>query len=321
MLERRKKSDRLTTKQENLSTKFFRRVISFILATVIMIFIWSVVVSNGIFINGKINTNNLSRFGNQIFLVANNKAPISTLIPTTYEMPGGTSVYNKLNPSLKEPKDTELTQKTGKFTTLKMNGHFQFIMSPKDKLGRAVSSHIQLKYSDMEKIKGSERPPKINYNPVGWHNYKFSYRQGETTGVAWLMQRGHMVGYQFCGVNDDGRNLFPETAWTNAGSYDSMDDSNQQSQLYYENLLRNWLKKHGDDWLDYEVKPLYRGDNLVPDRVKLTFIGLTQDGKTESINISSSYGKRLDDGAEEVILSNSSPNAVINYENGEAIER
>lgn len=59
-----------------------------------------------------------------------------------------------------------------------------------DNLGRATYSHIQLRDADEPKIK-KER---LTYNPTGWHNYKFTTEKGKTT---WLMDRGHLVGYQF----------------------------------------------------------------------------------------------------------------------------
>ena len=46
------------------------------------------------------------------------------------------------------------------------------------------------------------------------------------------MNRGHLVGYQFSGLNDEGRNLVPMTAWLNTGAFTGTDDRNQSSMLY-----------------------------------------------------------------------------------------
>lgn len=90
---------------------------------------------------------------------------------------------------------------------LAFNGQKQFVMEEKDQLGRAHSAHIQLQDKDEPKNK---RPGKIKYDPVGWHNYKFYYGDGKSK--SWLMNRGHLIGYQFSGVNDEGKNLVPMTA-------------------------------------------------------------------------------------------------------------
>ena len=89
---------------------------------------------------------------------------------------------------------------------LAFNGQKQFVMEEKDQLGRAHSAHIQLQDKDEPKNK---RPGKIKYDPVGWHNYKFYYGDGKSK--SWLMNRGHLIGYQFSGVNDEGKNLVPMT--------------------------------------------------------------------------------------------------------------
>ena len=82
---------------------------------------------------------------------------------------------------------------------LAFNGQKQFVM---EKDSGCHSAHIQLQDKDEPKNK---RPGKIKYDPVGWHNYKFYY--GNVNQKSWLMNRGHLIGYQFSGVNDEGKNL------------------------------------------------------------------------------------------------------------------
>ncbi|MFK5291884.1 DNAse, partial [Lactococcus lactis] len=75
----------------------------------------------------------------------------------------------------------------------------QMVMANTDALGRAVDSHIQLNDSQEPKVK---REP-LTYNPVGWHNYNFYYKKSDgSIGKMWLMARGHLVGYQFSGLNN-----------------------------------------------------------------------------------------------------------------------
>ena len=93
-----------------------------------------------------------------------------------------------------------------------------------DSKNRATGAHIQLKDSDEPTEK---RDSKLTYDPVGWHNYKFFYGDGREE--AWLMSRGHLIGYQFSGLNDEKRNLVPMTNWLNAGNYSGTDEHNQNS--------------------------------------------------------------------------------------------
>ena len=45
----------------------------------------------------------------------------------------------------------------------------------------------------------------------------------------------NLIGYQFSGVNDEGKNLVPMNAWLNSGNYKGTDEGNQSGMLYYEN--------------------------------------------------------------------------------------
>ncbi len=86
----------------------------------------------------------------------------------------------------------------------------------------------------------------------------------ETKGKkAWLFHRGHLIGYQFSGLTDEGKNLVPLTAWTNTGNYKGTADSNVEGMLYYEKRLDSWLATHPNYWLDYKGTPGYTGDELI----------------------------------------------------------
>ncbi|GAP03028.1 streptococcal phage DNAse [Fructobacillus pseudoficulneus] len=196
---------------------------------------------------------------------------------------------------------------------LAFTGQRQMVMGDLDSLGRATYSHIQLQDKDEPKVK---RAPQLKYNPVGWHNYKFYY--GDGSQQAWLMNRGHLVGYQFSGLNDEPRNLVPETAWFNAGNYKGMNDNNADSMLYYENRLDSWLANHPNYWLDYMVTPIYQGSELIPRQVQLAYVGLDSNGQQIAIKLGSSKEFVDGNGITKVILDNSSPNANIDYATGRA---
>jgi len=178
---------------------------------------------------------------------------------------------------------------------------------------RATGAHIQLKDSDEPTEK---REPKISYNPVGWHNYNFYY--GDGSKKAWLMNRGHLIGYQFSGLNDEKKNLVPMTNWLNAGNYSGTDDQNQSSMLYYENRLDSWLANHPNYYLDYKVTPIYQKDELIPRQIELQYVGIDENGKLLEIKLGGSKEKVDQYSVTHVILDNVSANAEINYLDGTA---
>ncbi|MDR1018511.1 MAG: DNA/RNA non-specific endonuclease [Lachnospiraceae bacterium] len=191
----------------------------------------------------------------------------------------------------------------------------QMVMKQLDSLGRAIDSHIQLKNSD----EPNKKREQLDYDPVGWHNYRFFYKKSSTsTPKAWLMSRGHLVGYQFSGLNDEARNLVPETAWLNAGNYTGMNDNNKYSMLYYENRLDDWLSENPSSYLDYQVTPLYYKNELLPRQIRLAYIGYKNDGSKIKITLGGRE-EAGDYGATVVYLNNTSPNAKINYATGTAV--
>ena len=82
--------------------------------------------------------------------------------------------------------------------------------------------------------------------------------------------RGHLIGYQFSGLDDEKRNLVSMTDRFNAGT----DNTNQESMLYYENRLDYWLGNHPNYYLDYKVTPIYQKDELIPRKIELQYVGI-----------------------------------------------
>ena len=206
--------------------------------------------------------------------------------------------------------NTKLYKEAGLLT---FKNEKQLELGELDTKSRATYAHIQLKDSDEPKKK---REPKLKFDPVGWHNYKFYY--GDGTKEAWLMNRGHLVGYQFSGLNDEGRNLVPMTAWLNTGSFTGTDDKNQSSMLFYENGLDSWLANHPNYYLDYKVTAVYKDDELIPRQIELQYVGIDQDGKLLEIQLGSSKEKIDQYSVTHVALDNVSANAEINYADGTA---
>ncbi|HFI0326486.1 TPA: DNA/RNA non-specific endonuclease [Streptococcus suis] len=193
------------------------------------------------------------------------------------------------------------------------NGNKQIVLGEFDTLGRATSAHIQLQDKDEPK---KRREPRIKFTPVGWHNYKIAY--GNQGKKSWLFNRGHLIGYQFSGLTDEGKNLVPLTAWTNSGNYKGTDDSNFEGMLYYENRLDSWLANHPHFWLDYKVTSIYSGDELIPRQISLQYVGLDESGNLININFGSPKESVDGYGITTVILDNYSKNATIDYLKGTA---
>lgn len=196
--------------------------------------------------------------------------------------------------------------------TLPLKKEKQLYLGDIDNKGRATFAHIQLRENDEPTKK---RQARLKHNPIGWHNYKFFYEDG--TQKAWLMNRGHLIGYQFSGLNDEARNLVPMTAWLNSGNYKGTNQDNPDSMLYYEQRLDSWLDTHPNYYLDYKVTALYEGDELLPRRIELRYIGIDKKGKLLPIQLG---GKEQVDeyGISYVTLDNVSPNATLDYTTGTA---
>ena len=216
------------------------------------------------------------------------------------------------NASTKDAKITARQEQFAKPWSYTPNRKFR--MMTLDWRQRARGSHIQVKRSQLPQYK---RDPRIYVNPSGWHNYKFTTQKDGKPYTTWLFNRGHLVGYQFCGINDEPRNLVTETAYLNQGSLTGMDDRNTKAMLFYENNLRRWIETHPQDKLDYAVIPLYHGVELVPRQVRLTFVGVKPSNKQVKIQMPG-VKLRTKGKVSEVVLNNDSPQARIDYLTGRA---
>ena len=187
----------------------------------------------------------------------------------------------------------------------------QMVLGELDIYKRSTQAHIQLRYDDKPT---EERDSRINVDPVGWHNFKFPV---DYTGKeAWFMNRGHLVGYQFSGLNDELRNLTPMTAYLNTGSMTGTDEKNPAGMLFYEEKLAAWLKQNKNAWLDYRVTPLYTDSELIPRQVELQYAGISANGRLIPIQLNSSLEEVNEDGTTRVILNNDAPNGTLDYQTG-----
>lgn len=184
-----------------------------------------------------------------------------------------------------------------------------FIVGDTDNLNRPTFSHILLSDSQEPGQNGEKRSERISTNPAGWRNYKI--------GSNFANDRTHMVGYQFCGVNDEYRNLVTATAYLNRGTDKrGMNPQNTDSMLYYEQQLDSWLANHPNYKLDYYVKPLYDGDGKILKTMYMQWVGVDENGNTIAINIGGK-SKPTNGDYYYVLLDNVSPSYNINYQTGQ----
>lgn len=208
-------------------------------------------------------------------------------------------------PHVNNTKDSEGYAVTNQ-SILPFSQEKQMNLGDLDSLGRATDSHIQLYASQVPQ---EEREARLKYNPVGWYNYKIDDN--------WLMNRGHLVGYLFSGLNDEPKNLTPITRYVNAGTIENKrsDESNPEGMLFYEKKLKRWLMANPHSKLDYQVSPMYLNDELLARKIRVTYVGLDSNGNTIPLSVG---GKEtiLDNNVVQVILDNVSPNAELDYKTG-----
>ena len=128
-----------------------------------------------------------------------------------------------------------------------------------------------------------------------------------------------IVGDTMGKYHPHGDSSISETAWFNGGNFTGTNDGNTASMLYYENRLDSWLANHPNYYLDYQVTPLYEGNELLPRQIRLAYVGIDKNGQTLSIKLGGGREKSGNGGATVVVLDNVAPNAKINYADGTAV--
>lgn len=151
---------------------------------------------------------------------------------------------------------------------------------PLDNLGRATGASGLLNKSLMPHTKRE----RLVVNPTGFRNRKVQMNGH----MEWLYNRSHLIGYQFTGQNNNLQNLVTGTR-----------SLNDPGMSHYENMVAMYLRSHPDDYVRYQITPVYRESELVPRGVQM---------QAESIN---SQTIRFN-----IYIFNIQPGIDINYQNG-----
>ncbi|MBB5888571.1 DNA/RNA non-specific endonuclease [Lactovum miscens] len=194
----------------------------------------------------------------------------------------------------------------------------QLVLAPLDILGRARDAHIQLRDAFEPLVERKH----LDYHPPGYQHIFLKNKMSNGKSYNdYLWTRGHLVGHQFSGLDNEPRNLVTQTVWCNSGSYFETDESNVDSMIFYESRLDKWINTFPELYLDYQVTPIYHGNELVPREIRLAYVAYSPKSQILPLILGSNREKLNEEGVTIVIIPNSSPNAVINYETGFAKQK
>lgn len=104
----------------------------------------------------------------------------------------------------------------------------------------------------------------LTWDPTGWHNKR--------TAHGWLYNRSHLIGFQLSGENNNPKNLITGTT-----------SLNNPYMLAHEMDIAYYLKQSRNHYVRYEVKPIFRGNELLARGVQMRAQSVGDD--TVSFNV------------------------------------
>ena len=107
--------------------------------------------------------------------------------------------------------------------------------------------------------------------PTGWNQNK--YPGIVDSEPPYPYNRCHLIGYQLTGENANEKNLITGTRYFNI-----------EGMLPYENKVANYVKSTGNHVM-YRVTPVFSGNNLLCDGVKIEAYSVEDSGKGVSFNV------------------------------------
>lgn len=122
--------------------------------------------------------------------------------------------------------------------------------------------------------------------PSGWHTVKYDIVDGK-----YLYNRCHLIGFQLTGENANEQNLITGTRYFNV-----------EGMLPFENMVADYVKET-ENHVMYRVTPVYDGENLVANGVKMEAYSVEDNGEGICFN---------------VFVHNVQPGVEIDYKTGES---
>lgn len=104
--------------------------------------------------------------------------------------------------------------------------------------------------------------------PSGWHTVKYEVVDGK-----YLYNRCHLIGYQLAGENANEKNLITGTRYLNV-----------EGMLPFEEQVTEYVKETGNHVL-YRVTPVYQGNNLVAEGVRMEGYSVEDQGEGVSFHV------------------------------------
>lgn len=101
-----------------------------------------------------------------------------------------------------------------------------------------------------QKLMPTSERTALTWDPTGWHNKRTSH--------GWLYNRSHLIGFQLSGENNNPKNLMTGTQ-----------SLNNPEMLHYEDDLAAYIKASSSHLVRYQVRPIFRGNELVARGVQL----------------------------------------------------
>lgn len=145
------------------------------------------------------------------------------------------------------------------------------LYSDLDELGRCGVAYANL-CKKLQPKKGEKRKSISHVYPSGWkyknksnnHQYKDIIK-----GNGYVYNRSHLIAFALAGENDNNLNLITGTDWFN-----------HEGMLYEaENNVIAYLKRYPNNHVLYRVTPIYEGDNLVAEGVRIEAYSVEDQGE------------------------------------------
>lgn len=128
-----------------------------------------------------------------------------------------------------------------------------------DDLGRCGAAFANI---CPELMPAEERGEIGQIRPSGWQLVKYDIVEGK-----YLYNRCHLIGYQLAGENANEKNLITGTRYFNVSG-----------MLPFENQVADYVRSTGNHVL-YRVTPVYRGDDLVAEGVRMEAYSVEDQGE------------------------------------------
>jgi len=127
-------------------------------------------------------------------------------------------------------------------------------LSSLDWLGRPQVANALLNLKLMPPSQKYQARERLTIKTPGYHAIKTG-----TNTTDWLYNRSHLIGYQFTGLNNEAKNLITGTRQLNADSR-----VNAKSMVTYETEIADYLHQSKNNYVRYQVTPIYKNVELVP---------------------------------------------------------